>query len=365
MNNKSRVFLGVKRSIQNTHRLNSENTSVSPKNNLITLNPSDLSTIDETRAECIDEGLTHTILYTPRNNPNLNSVNTPRRSFRGLNRSSSNHLMPSRTSTLSPVKSQDFKFDEEKMIEEPFPIDSSSAVRLYGTIFTEFEMEEINNYEIIYYLNLSRTKRLKVFQDDNGGYRAEKQEHIAYRYEIVDTLGQGSFGLVLKCLDHKHHEIVAIKIVRKPHMYRKLGEIENSILQDLAHDDLDDTKCIIKVKDSFYFRGHLCIVEELLSINLYQFLRKHDLKGIDLSLVKRIATQLLIAIKYIHSKDYIHCDLKPENILLRQENKSSIKVIDFGSASKIGGKLFSYLQSRYYRAPEVILGIKYSQQIDI
>jgi dual specificity tyrosine-phosphorylation-regulated kinase 2/3/4 len=61
----------------------------------------------------------------------------------------------------------------------------------------------------------------------------------------------------------------------------------------------------------------------------------------------------------------IHCDLKPENVLLKQQNKSGIKVIDFGSACFEDEKLYTYIQSRFYRAPEIMLGISYTPTIDM
>jgi dual specificity tyrosine-phosphorylation-regulated kinase 2/3/4 len=61
----------------------------------------------------------------------------------------------------------------------------------------------------------------------------------------------------------------------------------------------------------------------------------------------------------------IHCDLKPENILLKEENKSGIKVIDVGSGCFEPKQLYTYIQSRFYRAPEIIFGIKYTSAIDI
>ena len=61
----------------------------------------------------------------------------------------------------------------------------------------------------------------------------------------------------------------------------------------------------------------------------------------------------------------IHCDMKPENILLRSSNKTGIKVIDFGSACYENQKIYTYIQSRYYRAPEIILGISYTTEIDM
>ena len=63
--------------------------------------------------------------------------------------------------------------------------------------------------------------------------------------------------------------------------------------------------------------------------------------------------------------EIIHCDIKPENILLRRPNKSGIKIIDFGSGTFENKQFYTYIQSRFYRAPEIILGIKYTPAIDM
>ncbi len=61
----------------------------------------------------------------------------------------------------------------------------------------------------------------------------------------------------------------------------------------------------------------------------------------------------------------IHCDLKPENILLKQPNRSGIKLIDFGSSCFSDEKIYTYIQSRFYRAPEIMLAIPYTTAIDM
>jgi dual specificity tyrosine-phosphorylation-regulated kinase 2/3/4 len=103
----------------------------------------------------------------------------------------------------------------------------------------------------------------------------------------------------------------------------------------------------------------------MLSINLYDFLRRNNFEGVSESLVRRFAIQLLIALSYLREQNVVHCDMKPENILLCQSNKSGIKVIDFGSSTYESEQFYTYIQSRYYRAPEIMLGIRYSPAIDM
>jgi dual specificity tyrosine-phosphorylation-regulated kinase 2/3/4 len=122
---------------------------------------------------------------------------------------------------------------------------------------------------------------------------------------------------------------------------------------------------IIHMKDYVIFRKHLCISFELMSINLYDFLKLNDFDGLSLGLVRRFAIQLLYALKYLKENEVIHCDLKPENILLKDPTKSGIKIIDFGSSCFQDERVYTYIQSRFYRAPEIILGIPYTCAIDM
>jgi dual specificity tyrosine-phosphorylation-regulated kinase 2/3/4 len=122
---------------------------------------------------------------------------------------------------------------------------------------------------------------------------------------------------------------------------------------------------MINFTQSFYFRGHLCISTELLGMNLYEFIKAHDFKGFSLRLIRRFCKQMLSSLILLRSKRVIHCDLKPENILLAHPLHSEIKVIDFGSSCFENEKVYTYIQSRFYRSPEVILGMSYGLPIDM
>ena len=122
---------------------------------------------------------------------------------------------------------------------------------------------------------------------------------------------------------------------------------------------------MVNFTQSFYFRGHLCISTELLGMNLYEFIKCHDFRGFSLKLIRRFAKQLLSSLVLLKSRNVIHCDLKPENILLAHPARSEIKVIDFGSSCLENEKVYTYIQSRFYRSPEVILGMTYGMPIDM
>ena len=122
---------------------------------------------------------------------------------------------------------------------------------------------------------------------------------------------------------------------------------------------------MINFTQSFYFRGHLCISTELLGMNLYEFIKAHDFKGFSLKLIRRFTKQMLSSLVLLKGHRVIHCDLKPENILLAHPLHSEIKVIDFGSSCFENEKVYTYIQSRFYRSPEVILGMSYGLAIDM
>jgi dual specificity tyrosine-phosphorylation-regulated kinase 2/3/4 len=103
----------------------------------------------------------------------------------------------------------------------------------------------------------------------------------------------------------------------------------------------------------------------LLSINLYELLRSIHYQGFSLNLIRRFAIQILLALSTSKKLGIIHCDLKPENILLKNKDKSGLKVIDWGSGCFKSEKIYTYIQSRFYRAPEIIIGIPYTTAIDM
>ena len=100
-------------------------------------------------------------------------------------------------------------------------------------------------------------------------------------------------------------------------------------------------------------------------MNLYEFIKLHDFRGFSIKLIRRFTKQLLSSLVLLHNQRIIHCDLKPENILLVHPMRADIKVIDFGSSCFESAKVYTYIQSRFYRSPEVILGMSYGMPIDI
>ncbi|KAK4693480.1 hypothetical protein P7C71_g3927, partial [Lecanoromycetidae sp. Uapishka_2] len=238
-----------------------------------------------------------------------------------------------------------------------------------------FERGEIVDYKDVYFCGTKDAKKhvgdLATeaanfgYDDERGDYNIVTGDHLAYRYEIVDILGKGSFGQVVRCIDHKTGGLVAIKIIRNKKRFHQQALVEVDILQKLREWDPHNKHSMVNFTQSFYFRGHLCISTELLGMNLYEFIKCHDFRGFSLKLIRRFAKQLLGSLVLLKAHKVIHCDLKPENVLLAHPARSEIKVIDFGSSCLENEKVYTYIQSRFYRSPEVILGMTYEIKMRI
>ncbi|CAG8604770.1 16690_t:CDS:10 [Funneliformis mosseae] len=264
--------------------------------------------------------------------------------------------------------------EHETQMKGTLPMSPQSALKSYAPYLSLYERSEILEYPNVYFVGPEAAKAPASpeltgcnygFDDERGDYKIIPKDHLCYRYEVVDTLGKGSFGQVLKCLDHKTGEYVAVKIIRNKKRFHCQALVEVKILECLNKWDPDDTHNIIHMNDHFYFRNHLCIAFELLSINLYEFIKSSNFQGFSLGLIKRFCVQLLNSLSLLQRHNIVHCDLKPENVLLKHPTKSSIKVIDFGSSCFENEKVYTYIQSRFYRSPEVILGMTYNMAIDM
>ncbi|KAF7507497.1 hypothetical protein GJ744_010428 [Endocarpon pusillum] len=256
------------------------------------------------------------------------------------------------------------------------PRDRASPLQvLQAANLNIFERGEIVDYDDVYFTGTRSAKKIAGdldasttnfgYDDERGDYNIISGDHLAYRYEVIDLLGKGSFGQVVRCIDHKTGILVAIKIIRNKKRFHQQALVEVNILQKLREWDPDNEHSVVKFDQSFYFRGHLCISTDLLDMNLYEFIKAHEFRGFSLKLIRRFTKQLLNSLILLNGHKVIHCDLKPENVLLAHPMHSEIKVIDFGSSCFENEKVYTYIQSRFYRSPEVILGMSYGMPIDM
>ncbi|XP_023783456.1 dual specificity tyrosine-phosphorylation-regulated kinase 4 isoform X1 [Cyanistes caeruleus] len=262
---------------------------------------------------------------------------------------------------------------ESTSIGVKLPMTASEALKNFRNQLTVYEQKEIFNYTELWFLGLEakkieglpETQNNNCYDDEHGSYLKVLHDHIAYRYEVLEVIGKGSFGQVAKCLDHKTNELVALKIIRNKKRFHSQALVEVKILDALLKKDKDDTHNIIHMKEYFYFRNHFCISFELLGINLYELIKKNNFQGFSLSLIRHFTRCVLRCLQVLYQERIIHCDLKPENILLYHNGQGSVKVIDFGSSCYEDQRVYTYVQSRFYRSPEVILGHPYAMAVDM
>lgn len=199
--------------------------------------------------------------------------------------------------------------------------------------------------------------------DENGRYLTQAGDHIAFRYEVISKLGRGAFGDCWLVHDHKTKTHVALKIIRNEKRFLIQGRVEVQILESLAEKGRDHN--CVRMLDNFMFRNHLCLTFDLHSHDLYTELKAREFAGFEISDVRSVMRDVLKCLQLLKQKRIVHADLKPENILLAGETGSDVIVIDFGSSCFQHGRIHTYVQSRYYRAPEIVLGLGYGCEIDM
>ena len=182
-------------------------------------------------------------------------------------------------------------------------------------------------------------------------YLWQKHEQVGYRYELLEGLGRGAFGQVVRAYDHKAGEEVAVKVVRSGREQMQLALNQINILMSIKEKDIQNRKNILRIKDFLVFRRHICIVTEILGSSLYHLLESNLFRPLDPHNVRAFAIQLLFSLAFLKQFGVVHSDIKPENILMKQKGKVGIKLIDFGTSMFTHQATYTYIQSRFYRAP--------------
>ncbi|XP_043112719.1 serine/threonine-protein kinase PRP4 homolog [Puntigrus tetrazona] len=203
--------------------------------------------------------------------------------------------------------------------------------------------------------------------DAEGYYRVNIGEVLDKRYGVYGYTGQGVFSNVIRARDlARANQEVAVKIIRNNEMMQKTGLKELEFLKKLNDADADDKFHCLRLFRHFYHKQHLCLVFEPLSMNLREVLRKYGKDvGLHIKAVRSYSQQLFLALKLLKRCNILHADIKPDNILVN-ESKTILKLCDFGSASHVADNdITPYLVSRFYRAPEIIIGKSYDYGIDM
>mmetsp|Transcript_3284 Transcript_3284/g.7186 ORF Transcript_3284/g.7186 Transcript_3284/m.7186 type:complete len:869 (-) Transcript_3284:1166-3772(-) len=230
--------------------------------------------------------------------------------------------------------------------------------------------------------------------DDSEFYQGgsgDVLQSTSRQYRIVDELGKGTFGRVMKAYEIKRGSfkekvglgnfrgkfrpkrsgVVAVKITRNVAKYKRDAEIEANMLRKVNRSGNRGTLFFPKLMDEFCSpMGHHCVVLEKLGMSLYHVLKANGHQPFSTDCVREIGIQVFDALDHLHGIGIIHTDLKPENILLVSNNSDSkdmrIKLIDLGSAEyERDANRHSIVNTRQYRAPEILLRIGWSFPSDV
>jgi len=228
-----------------------------------------------------------------------------------------------------------------------------------------------------------RSKKKESTDDQIVHFEWYRGMKLSQCLEVCSQLGEGTFGRVLECWDCKESRRVAVKVVRDVDRYTSAARIEAQILQEIRQKDPScGSKCVEMFECFIYQKRHMCLVFEKLGLSLYDFLSQNFYKGFFVSDIREFGRQSLQALHFMRRIKLTHTDLKPENILLvhndyewvpfprgtgtvKRPKCPDIKIIDFGSATFEDEYHCSIINTRQYRAPEVILDIGWSMSSDV
>lgn len=187
------------------------------------------------------------------------------------------------------------------------------------------------------------------------------------KYQKIEKLGEGTYGIVYKAQNKRTKEIVALKRIRLDNDDEGIpctAVREISLLKELHHPN------IVRLLDILHSEKKLTLVFEYLETDLKKWLdgRGGEADADDMPMIMSYLHQLLEGIAHCHSKMVLHRDLKPQNLLL-QSRKGELKIADFGLARAFGAPVRAYsheVVTLWYRAPDVLLGSRfYSTSIDM
>lgn len=186
---------------------------------------------------------------------------------------------------------------------------------------------------------------------------------VMNKYEIVGVVGEGAYGVVLKCKHKETGELVAVKKFKDG---EENEDVRRTTLRELKMLRSLKQENIVELREAFRRKGKLYLVFEYVERNMLELLEEQA-NGVAPEKVRSYTYQLCKAIHWCHSNDIIHRDIKPENLLI--SSSDVLKLCDFGFARTINGGTTGvytdYVATRWYRSPELLLGAPYGKAVDI
>ncbi|NWQ97301.1 CDKL5 protein, partial [Burhinus bistriatus] len=187
--------------------------------------------------------------------------------------------------------------------------------------------------------------------------------NVMNKFEILGVVGEGAYGVVLKCRHKETHEIVAIKKFKDS---EENEEVKETTLRELKMLRTLKQENIVELKEAFRRRGKLYLVFEYVEKNMLELLEEMP-NGVPPEKVKSYIYQLIKAIHWCHKNDIVHRDIKPENLLI--SHNDVLKLCDFGFARNLSegsnANYTEYVATRWYRSPELLLGAPYGKAVDM
>ncbi|KAJ1108297.1 hypothetical protein NDU88_005673 [Pleurodeles waltl] len=188
-------------------------------------------------------------------------------------------------------------------------------------------------------------------------------------YDIIEILGKGTFGEVAKSWKRSSREMVAIKILKNDVCRSRIIKNELKLLKAMKGVDSEESH-IVQFYEYFHDELKFYLVFELLEQNLFEYQKENNFAPLPIRHIRTVTTQVLKALSKLKELSIIHADLKPENIMIVDQARYPfrVKVIDFGSASIFSEVRYvkePYIQSRFYRSPEILLGLPFCEKVDM
>lgn len=187
-------------------------------------------------------------------------------------------------------------------------------------------------------------------------------------YRIDAVLASGHFSVTYRATSIRHEKVVCIKVLNERGIDDGMSEVLTHA--KIIRGDPNNERPLVRMLDFFYYKEHVMIVTVLLNASLVAHYAHREAQGTrgqyyTAETAGTLAAQLLSALAYLHSLGIVHCDVQPSNVCVVDENARTFKLIDFGSAVFRSDQCCSYVQARFYRAPEVLLKRSYDRKIDV
>ncbi|KAM8745442.1 cyclin-dependent kinase-like 5 isoform X3 [Acanthopagrus latus] len=186
---------------------------------------------------------------------------------------------------------------------------------------------------------------------------------VMNKFEVLGIVGEGAYGVVLKCRHKETNEIVAIKKFKDS---EENEEVKETTLRELKMLRTLKQENIVELKEAFRRRGKLYLVFEYVEKNMLELLEELP-NGVPTDKARSYIYQLIRAIHWCHKHDIVHRDIKPENLLISSDDV--LKLCDFGFARNLSegtdANYTEYVATRWYRSPELLLGAPYGKAVDM